>query len=53
VGRTADSPTREYPRYEENEELKKRIHDAVYQGAYDVARSGNTSKAAARKASRK
>ena len=36
---------RDYPKYEENEELKKRIVEAVYQGAYDVAKSGNTSKA--------
>jgi polyribonucleotide nucleotidyltransferase len=45
VGRTADSPTREYPKYDENPELKQRILDSVYQGAYDVAKSGNTSKA--------
>ena len=45
VGRTADSPTREYPKYEENPDLKQRILDAVYQGAYDVAKAGNTSKA--------
>ncbi|WP_019946665.1 polyribonucleotide nucleotidyltransferase [Hymenobacter aerophilus] len=36
---------RDYPKYVENEELKKHINDAVYQGAYDVAKSGNTSKA--------
>lgn len=35
---------REYPKYEENDELKQRIHEAVYQHAYEVAKSGNTSK---------
>ena len=45
VGRTPESQPREYPKYEENEELKKLVHEGIYQGAYDVARSGNTSKA--------
>jgi polyribonucleotide nucleotidyltransferase len=44
VGRTPESQPREYPKYEENEELKQRIHEGVYQSAYEVARSGNTSK---------
>ena len=35
---------REYPQYEENEELKQRIIEGIYQKAYEVARSGNTSK---------
>ncbi|MBC6990001.1 polyribonucleotide nucleotidyltransferase [Hymenobacter sp. BT491] len=35
---------REYPKYEENEELKKRVLDEVYQQAYEIAKSGNTSK---------
>lgn len=35
---------REYPKYEEDAELKQRITDAVYQKAYTVAYSGNTSK---------
>lgn len=35
---------RDYPKYEENAELKQRITDAVYQKAYTVAYSGNTSK---------
>ncbi|MFD2787289.1 polyribonucleotide nucleotidyltransferase [Hymenobacter rubripertinctus] len=41
---------RDYPKYTENEELKQRITDAVYQGAYDVAKSGNTSKAGRKEA---
>ncbi|MCB2376952.1 polyribonucleotide nucleotidyltransferase [Hymenobacter sp. BT635] len=36
---------REYPKYEENDDLKKRIHEGVYEHAYKVAQSGNTSKA--------
>ncbi|GAB2469306.1 polyribonucleotide nucleotidyltransferase [Hymenobacter qilianensis] len=36
---------RDYPKYEEDAELKQRITDAVYQKAYTVAYSGNTSKA--------
>ncbi|PJJ60366.1 polyribonucleotide nucleotidyltransferase [Hymenobacter chitinivorans] len=36
---------REYPKYEENDELKQRIIQEVYQQAYEVAKSGNTSKA--------
>ncbi|HLK98163.1 MAG TPA: polyribonucleotide nucleotidyltransferase, partial [Hymenobacter sp.] len=36
---------RDYPKYEENDELKQRITEAVYQKAYEVAKSGNTSKA--------
>ncbi|RZK88342.1 MAG: polyribonucleotide nucleotidyltransferase, partial [Hymenobacter sp.] len=44
VGRTPESQPREYPKYEENETLKKLISEGVYQGAYDVARTGNTSK---------
>ncbi|TGE28648.1 polyribonucleotide nucleotidyltransferase [Hymenobacter metallicola] len=36
---------REYPKYEENDELKQRIQQEVYQQAYEVAKSGNTSKA--------
>ena len=36
---------RDYPKYEEDEDLKQRIQEAVYQGAYDVAKSGNASKA--------
>ncbi|TGD80379.1 polyribonucleotide nucleotidyltransferase [Hymenobacter wooponensis] len=36
---------REYPKYDENDELKQRITEAVYQKAYEVAKSGNTSKA--------
>ena len=36
---------RDYPKYEEDEDLKKRIQEAVYQGAYEVAKSGNASKA--------
>ncbi|SMB99880.1 Polyribonucleotide nucleotidyltransferase [Hymenobacter roseosalivarius DSM 11622] len=35
---------RDYPKYEEDAELKQRITDAVYQKAYTVAYSGNTSK---------
>jgi polyribonucleotide nucleotidyltransferase len=45
VGRTPESQPREYPKYEENEALKKLVHEGIYQGAYDVARSGNTKKA--------
>ena len=45
MGRAADeAQPREYPKYEENEALKKLVHEGVYQGAYDVARTGNTSK---------
>ncbi len=36
---------RDYPKYDENDELKQRITAAVYQKAYEVAKSGNTSKA--------
>ena len=36
---------REYPKYEENDDLKKRIHEGVYEHAYKVAHSGNPSKA--------
>ncbi|MCR5890184.1 polyribonucleotide nucleotidyltransferase [Hymenobacter sp. J193] len=36
---------REYPKYEENEDLKKRIQEGVYEQAYKVAHSGNPSKA--------
>lgn len=36
---------REYPKYEENDDLKQRIHAGVYEHAYKVAQSGNTSKA--------
>ncbi|GAB3293151.1 polyribonucleotide nucleotidyltransferase [Hymenobacter tenuis] len=36
---------REYPKYEENDDLKKRIHEGVYEHAYKIAQSGNTSKA--------
>lgn len=36
---------REYPKYEENDDLKKRIQDGVYEQAYKVAHSGNPSKA--------
>ncbi|QIL74712.1 polyribonucleotide nucleotidyltransferase [Hymenobacter sp. HDW8] len=36
---------RDYPKYEEDAELKQRITEAVYQKAYTVAYSGNTSKA--------
>ncbi|MGY2132691.1 polyribonucleotide nucleotidyltransferase [Hymenobacter sp. HD11105] len=35
---------RDYPKYEEDAELKQRITDAVYQKAYTIAYSGNTSK---------
>ncbi|GGF08616.1 polyribonucleotide nucleotidyltransferase [Hymenobacter cavernae] len=35
---------REYPKYDENEELKQRIQEGVYQQAYEVARSGNANK---------
>jgi polyribonucleotide nucleotidyltransferase len=45
VGRTPESQPREYPKYEENDALKSLIQQGIYQGAYDVARSGNTSKA--------
>jgi len=45
VGRTPESQPREYPKYEENDALKALIQQGIYQGAYDVARSGNTSKA--------
>jgi polyribonucleotide nucleotidyltransferase len=45
VGRTPEAQPREYPKYEENETLKALIHEGIYQGAYEVARSGNTSKA--------
>ncbi|MBT9392366.1 polyribonucleotide nucleotidyltransferase [Hymenobacter sp. NST-14] len=36
---------REYPKYEENDDLKKRIQEGVYEQAYKVAHSGNPSKA--------
>ncbi|MBD2716805.1 polyribonucleotide nucleotidyltransferase [Microvirga sp. STR05] len=36
---------REYPKYEENDDLKKRIQEGVYEHAYKVAHSGNPSKA--------
>jgi len=36
---------RDYPKYEENDDLKKRIHEGVYEHAYKVAHSGNPSKA--------
>jgi len=35
---------REYPQYDENDELKQRINAGIYQRAYEIARSGNTSK---------
>ncbi|WP_324670616.1 polyribonucleotide nucleotidyltransferase [Hymenobacter sp. GOD-10R] len=35
---------REYPQYDENDELKQRITEGIYQKAYEIARSGNTSK---------
>ncbi|OUJ74653.1 polyribonucleotide nucleotidyltransferase [Hymenobacter crusticola] len=35
---------REYPQYEENDELKQRITEGIYQKAYEIARSGNASK---------
>ncbi|TGE24423.1 polyribonucleotide nucleotidyltransferase [Hymenobacter aquaticus] len=41
---------REYPKYEENDDLKKRIQEGVYQQAYEVAKSGNTSKAGRKEA---
>ena len=41
---------RDYPKYEEDEDLKQRIQEAVYQGAYDVAKSGNASKAGRKEA---
>ena len=41
---------REYPKYEENEDLKQRIHEGVYQHAYKIAQSGNTSKAGRKEA---
>ncbi|MBG8554684.1 polyribonucleotide nucleotidyltransferase [Hymenobacter guriensis] len=36
---------REYPKYEENDDLKKRIQEGVYEQAYQIAKSGNPSKA--------
>ncbi|WP_303311493.1 polyribonucleotide nucleotidyltransferase [Hymenobacter sp. BT730] len=41
---------REYPKYDENEDLKQRIHEGVYQHAYRIAQSGNTSKAGRKEA---